>query len=293
MKLETQNISLITPKDKQYPKLLQEIPRPPVTLYVKGSVLLNDDMAVAIVGTRKVSTYGRRAVEDITRGLVRSNISIISGLALGADAVAHKTAVEMKGKTIAVLACGLDSVYPASNRRLAEQILETGGALISEFPLGTPPLRHHFPNRNRIISGLALGTIVVEAASESGALITARHALEQNRQVFAVPGSIYSETSQGPHNLIKMGAKLVSSSKDVLDELNLGFLQEQLVSEKITGDSEEEQLILDQLSREPMHADQVTKATKLNASKVASTLTILEMKGKVKNLGANQYVISQ
>ena len=292
-KLADLQISLLIPTDELYPQLLKEIPHPPMTLYVKGSILSNDQMAVAVVGTRKVTPYGKRSTEDLVRDLVRANITIISGLALGADAVAHRAAVDYGGRTIGVLACGLDSVYPASNRLLAEKILNQNGALISELPLGTPPLRHHFPNRNRIISGLALGTVVVEAASESGALITARHALEQNRQVFAIPGSIYSEVSEGPHNLIKMGAKLAVTAQDILEDLNLGFLQEQLVTQKIIGDTKEEQTVLDQLSREPRHVDMITKNTDLKAGKVASTLTILEMKGKVKNVGAHQYVISR
>jgi len=292
-KLLNQNISLLTPADDGFPALLREIPQSPCTLYVKGEFLTNRDPAVAVVGTRRVTDYGKRVTEDMVRDLVRSNVAVISGLALGADSVAHKTAVNYSGKTAAVLACGLDSVYPAANRQLAERILEAGGALVSELPLGTPPLRHHFPNRNRIISGLALGTLVVEAAAESGALITARHALEQNRQVFAIPGSIYSELSAGPHNLIKMGAKLVSSVQDILEELNLEHLQQEIIIQKIIGDTKEEQLILDQLSREPIHADQITKNTGLQTSEVSSTLTILEMKGKIKNLGANQYVLSR
>ena len=172
-----------------------------------------------------------------------------------------------------------------------EKILADGGAIVSELPPGTPPLPHHFPNRNRIISGLALGTLVIEAAEDSGALITAQHALEQNRQVFAVPGSIYNPVSVGPNNLLKMGAKPVTAAKDILEELNLEFLQEQLVTAEITGDNEEEQTILGLLSRNPQHFDHLAKTSGLPASRVAATLTIMEMKGKVRNLGGNQYVL--
>jgi DNA processing protein len=217
----------------------------------------------------------------------------VSGLALGTDALAHRTTLEFSGRTIGVLACGPDSIYPASNRLLGEQIVESGGALVSELPLGTPPLKHHFPNRNRIISGLSLGTLVVEAAGESGALITARHALEQNREVFAVPGSIYNPMSEGPNNLLKQGAKLAGTAHDILEELNLNVLQEELISEEVSGDSSDEQIIIDQLSRQPVHANQITKASGMSASQVASLLVVLEMKGKIKNLGANQYVLGR
>ena len=191
------------------------------------------------------------------------------------------------------LACGLDSIYPASNRMIAQNILERGGAIISEMPLGTPPLKHHFPYRNRIISGMSLGTVVIEAAADSGSLITAQHALDQNRQVFAVPGSIFNPGSVGPNNLLKMGAKAVTSANDILEELNLNSLQTQLITQEIIGDNEEEEMILKLLKREPIHVDLVVKTSGLPAATVAATLMIMEMKGKVRNLGANQYVISR
>lgn len=292
-KLEAQKISLITIKDSAYPKLLREIPHPPAVLYVRGKFDPADETAIAIVGTRKVSAYGRQVTETLVRDLVRANITIVSGLAFGVDAFAHRMAVETSGRTIGVLACGVESVYPAANRMIAERILEGRGAVISELPLGTPPLKHHFPNRNRIISGLCLGIVVIEAAADSGALITARHALEQNRQVFAVPGSIYSPVSEGPNNLLKMGAKPVTSATDILEELNLGALQQEILTSEIIGDNEEEQKILAVLTRQPLHFDQIAKTVGLPASTVAATLTIMEMKGKVRNLGANQYVKSR
>ncbi len=292
-KLQREKISLLTIRDEHYPKLLREVPQSPALLYIKGELLPQDEMAVAVVGTRKCSPYGRQVAQDLVGQLARANITIVSGLALGLDALAHRAALDVAGRTIAVLAAGLDAIYPAVNRTIAEKILEGHGALISELPLGTPPLKHHFPMRNRIISGLALGTVVIEAAEDSGALITARHALEQNRQVFAVPGSIYNPVSVGPNNLLKMGAKPVTSVKDILEDLNLADVQEQLITEKVIGDNEEENKILGLLTREPQHFDQIAQSSGLPAATVAATLTIMEMKGKVRNLGANQYVLSR
>ena len=292
-KLADLNIRLVTFQDEIYPKLLREIPNPPAVLYILGEFQPQDEMAIAVVGTRKFSVYGKQVAQELVTNLVRANLTIVSGLALGIDALAHQTAVLASGRTIAVLACGLDSIYPASNRQIGESIAAGHGALISELPLGTPPLKHHFPNRNRIIAGLSLGTVVIEAAAESGALITARHALEQNRQVFAVPGSIYNPGSVGPNNLLKMGAKPVTSAADILEDLNLGHLEEQIKTQEIAGDNEEETAILKLLTREPIHIDSIVKTAGLSASTVAATLTIMEMKGKVRNLGANQYVVSR
>lgn len=289
--LERAGVKIVTIRDESYPVLLKEIPHPPALLYIRGELTEKDNTSIAVVGSRKFTSYGKTVAGDLARDLVKAGISVISGLALGLDTIAHRTAVEAEGRTIAVLACGVDSIYPATNRVLADQIIAGKGAVISELPLGTPPLKHHFPNRNRIISGLSLGTVVVEAAADSGALITARHALEQNRQVFAVPGSIYNPMSVGPNNLLKMGARLVTSAADILEELNLASaIQQQLASADIVGDSEEENKILAILTREPLHFDQIAKAVNFPASTVASTLTIMEMKGKVRNLGANQYV---
>lgn len=292
-RLEAQNVQLLTHADKNYPKLLREIPQSPMVLYCKGASLDADETAVAVVGTRKMSPYGRQAAADIARGLTIGGVAVVSGLALGVDSVVHRAVVESSGRTIAVLACGLDSVYPASNRQIAERITAAGGTLVSELPLGTPPLKHHFAYRNRIISGLCLGTVVIEAAAESGALITARHALEQNRQVYTVPGSIYSPGSVGPHNLLKMGAKPVTDAADVLEDLNLVNLAVQEATKEIIADNDEEAAILKLLTREPKHFDHLAKSAGLPASTVAATLTIMEMKGKVRNLGANQYVLSR
>ncbi len=292
-KLESKNIKLLTFLDQNYPPLLKEIPNPPMVLYLLGELLARDQQAIAVVGSRKTSPYGEQVVYDLVRDLVRANLTVVSGLALGIDALAHRTAVEFDGRTVAVLACGLDSIYPANNRIIAEKILSGHGAILSELPLGTPPLKHHFPHRNRIISGLAWGTVVIEAATDSGALITATHALEQNRQVFAVPGSIYNPGSAGPNNLLKMGAKPVTTAADILEDLNLGDLQEEMAVPEITAENEGEQKILACLTRQPKHFDQIARELELPAASLAAALTIMEMKGKVRNAGGIQYVKSR
>lgn len=221
-RLAKEKIDLITIEDKNYPKLLKEIYAPPALLYVKGKFEPNDESSLAIVGTRKLTDYGRQITSLITTDLVKAGLTIISGLAKGIDTIAHQTALKAKGRTIAVLGTGIDkqSIYPTVNRYLAEEITRSG-ALISEFPIGTQPLAQNFPQRNRIVSGLSLGVLIIEAPMKSGALITTRNALEQNRDVFAIPGHILSPNSLGPNSLIKMGAKLVSQADDILKELNL------------------------------------------------------------------------
>lgn len=292
-KLQNLGIRILIFSDESYPKLLREIPNPPMILYLLGELKTQDEMAIAIVGSRKFTSYGKQVTQDLVRELANTGATIVSGLALGIDAIAHETALNFRGRTIAVLACGLNAVYPLHNQKLADKILESQGALISEFPLGTPPLKHHFPNRNRIISGLCLGTVVIEAAMDSGALITATHALEQNRQVFAVPGSIYSPCSAGTNNLIKMGAKPVTKAADILEDLNLGHLQVAIETQEIIGENEQEEKILKILSREPQHFDIICKSAGLASSVIAAALTIMEMKGKVKNIGGNQYVLGR
>jgi len=221
-KLEEEKIGLITIQDELYPKLLKEIYAPPAMLYIRGSFKLNDKISLGIVGTRKLSNYGQQITPIITSGLSKSGITIVSGLAKGIDTIAHQTAINSKGRTIAVLGSGVDtkSIYPTINKYLAEKIIENG-AVISEFPINTKPLAQNFPQRNRIISGLSLGILIIEAPEKSGAMITARNALEQNRDVFAIPGHILSNNSLGPNSLIKMGAKLVTKTSDILEELNL------------------------------------------------------------------------
>lgn len=219
-RLAKHGINLITIQDKNYPKLLKEIYDPPAILYTRGK-LKPTDKCIGVVGTRKLSDYGSRIANLITRDLAESGLTIVSGLAKGIDTIAHQTALKTNQRTIAVLGSGIDqtSIYPFVNQGLAEKIIQNG-AVISEFPIGTKPLAQNFPQRNRIVSGLSLGILVIEAPEKSGALITARNALEQNREVFAIPGSIFSQNSLGPNQLIKMGAKLVSQTEDILEELN-------------------------------------------------------------------------
>ncbi|MDD5043558.1 MAG: DNA-processing protein DprA [Patescibacteria group bacterium] len=295
-KVEEENLKIITIKDAGYPKLLKEIYNAPYLLYYRGSLHdINNDFTIAVVGTRKISPYGRQVTEEIAARLAQNKITVISGLALGVDALAHLAALNNRGKTLAVLGSGADknSVYPVANRCLAEKIIAEGGAIISEHPIGTPPLKHHFPARNRIIAGLSLGTLIVEAGEESGALITARCALEQNREVFAVPGNIYSKTSIGPNNLIKMGARAVTSAEDILETLNLENSEIFTANQKILADNPSEEKLLLYLSKEPKHIDELVRETKLNAAETASALTLMEMKGKVKNLGGMNYILAR
>ena len=221
-KLAEQRIDLITIQDKNYPKLLKEIYTPPALLYIRGNLKPEDEFSLGIVGTRKLSAYGRQITPLLAADLTQAGLTIISGLAKGIDTLAHQATLQVKGRTIAVLGSGIDkeTIYPFINRDLAEEISQNG-AVISELPIGAEPLPQYFPQRNRIISGLSLGILVIEAPEKSGALITAKDALEQNRDVFAIPGHILSQNSLGPNNLIKMGAKLVSRANDILEELNI------------------------------------------------------------------------
>lgn len=293
-KVEDLGITIITLKDKKYPRLLKEIADPPGILYVKGNIDVLSDFSLAIVGSRKYSSYGRQVTEDLTYKLASRGVVIVSGLALGIDGIAHQACLEASGRTIAVLANGLDQVYPVTHHALAKRIIDQGGALISEFPIGTPALKFNFPVRNRIIAGLSSGVIVVEGALKSGSLLTAHSALEYNREVFAIPGDIYRETSLGPNYLIKMGAKLVTSVDDILSELNVENLSYEHKMKEIVPDSQEEAVILTHLTTaKPVHVDKLTKLTKLSIATLNSKLVLMEMKGKVRNLGASQYVLGR
>jgi len=293
--LEKNKITLLSYKEPAYPKLLLETARFPALLYLRGTFTSNDELCVAVVGTRKISTYGRSITPLLVEPLALAGVSIVSGLAYGVDALAHQTAIRAGGRTIAVLGGGLDnkSLYPRNHALLAEEILSTGGALISEYPPGTPCLRHHFVSRNRIISGLSAGTLVVECDLDSGSLITAHHALEQNRSVYAVPGPIYAEGSRGPNNLIKMGARLVTDAKDILDDLNLETKEVAQENQSLFGDSPAETQMLKALKREPTGVDQLIKLSGLTPAEATSALTFLEMKGKIRNLGGQQYALAK
>lgn len=290
-KLLKEKISTITIKNAGYPKPLKEIPAPPAILYCRGD-LGDMEFSLAVVGSRKATSYGRQAVTDLVSNLSRSGITIVSGMALGIDSAAHETAIASGGKTIAVLACGLDNSNPSFNSRkkLADKIIQNG-AIVSEFPIGMPSLKQNFPVRNRIISGLSLGVLVIEAAEASGALITAKYALEHNREVFAVPGSIYWPNSIGTNNLIKEGAKTVAKFEDILQELNLTKIKDYINNRSIISFTPEEKIVCDVLNSEPMHLDAIAKKSGLSAAKAASVLMLMEMKGAVKNLGGGNYTI--
>lgn len=277
----------------EYPPLLKEIYSPPTTLYVRGTLPDPSLPTLAIVGSRKISSYGTQVAPELAGALADAGVVIVSGLALGVDSLAHQAAVERNQPTIAVLGCSINdsAIYPTSNRYLSHRILDTNGALISEYPLGVAPLKHHFPARNRMISGMSLGVLIIEASSESGSLLTARHALDQNREVFAVPGSIYSLNCEGTNNLIKMGAHCVTSTDDILDALNISSNFKRLATDMpMIADTYEESLILPHLSKSPIHIDELGMKSTLDLPTLSATLTLMEMKGSIRNLGAMMYV---
>ncbi len=287
-------VKLITISSQRYPPLLKRIYDPPFVLYVRGEIKKEDELAIAIVGSRKMTRYGLDVTENLVQNLVAHGLTIVSGLAFGVDVASHRAALDAGGRVIAVLASGVDIITPTSNSFLAERILEEKrGAVISEHPLGTTPFRHFFPVRNRIISGLALGTVVIEATEKSGTAHTARAALEQGREVFAVPGSIFSPLSVGTHNLIKQGAKLVNSVEDILEELQLEARSLKLEAREVVPETKEEEIILEILGDDELHIDEIIQKSDLSTSTVTATLTMMEMKGKVKNLGNQVYRIAR
>ena len=292
-KLERYNVSVLTCEDPRYPARLKEIHDYPPVLYVRGNLISTDEPCLAVVGTRRPSIYGRQVTEEVASDLARSKITITSGLAKGIDSIAHRAALDVTGKTVAVFASGLDIVYPAENAKLAQAIMEQG-ALISEYPLGVKPKPENFPLRNRIMSGLSLGVLVVEAGERSGALITAFQAVEQNREVFAIPGSILSPTSKGTNRLIQEGAKLVRDCADIIEELNLSIVApHQLRIDEFLPANEAESAVLKQLAAEPSHIDEVCRRTGLAMPEVSSTLAMLELKGMAKQVGNMNYVLAR
>lgn len=291
-KLERYGVQVFTWHDEAYPSRLKEIYDYPPILYVKGSLTPADEWCLAVVGTRRATVYGRQVTEEIVTDLARNNITIVSGLARGIDSIAHQAALEAGGRTIAALASGLDTIYPAENTSLARRIIENG-AIISEYPLGIKPKPDHFPRRNRILSGISLGTLVTEAGETSGALITANLALEQNRDVLAVPGSILSPASRGTNHLIQEGAKLVQNCQDILEELNLRAVAQQLEFKEIIPASETESVLLKKLSSEPVHIDEICTSVGLPVATVSSTLAMMELKGMIKSAGNMSYVLAR
>ncbi|MGA2418393.1 MAG: DNA-processing protein DprA [Candidatus Staskawiczbacteria bacterium] len=283
-----QEIKSVKIDDLDYPEKLKKIKDAPKVLYYRGTLPTSDEKCFAIVGTRRCSPYGQQVALKISGELCDAGLTIVSGLAPGIDTFSHRAVVEKRERTIAVLGTGLDekSIYPQQNLELSRKIIEYGGCLISELPEGTPGAVYTFPRRNRIISGLCLAVLVVEAKEKSGSLITADLAIKQNKKLFAIPGPIYSSNSAGPNKLIKNGVKLVTNANDILEELGLSKIE---IKNNIEAENAEEKLILDVLKEESLHVDKIIEKTKLNASYVAATLALMEISGKIRSLGGNTY----
>ena len=290
-KIEAEGVRVITCQDADYPDHLRHIDQPPPLLYVKGALEAADRWAVAVVGTRHASAYGREVARRMASGLAENGITVVSGLALGIDGIAHGSALDAGGRTLGVLGCGLDIIYPYRHRELAERIVEHG-ALISDYPLGTKPEGSHFPPRNRIISGLALGTLVVEAGLRSGALITLQFALDQGRETFAVPGNIYNRSSMGANAALQRGeAKLVTCVEDILSELNLTMAVQHEEVREIVPDLPIEKTLLACIGHEPVQLDQVVRDSGLPTATVSSTLCMMELKGLVCRVDNMRYTL--
>lgn len=287
-KTEDLGVSILTFRDQGYPKNLLQIYDPPPLLYVRGRLDAGDSPMVAMVGSRKGSPYGRAVTKKISKELAAGGVTVVSGMARGIDTCAHFGALEAGGKTIAVSGCGIDIIYPPENEKLFFDIIEHG-AVISEFPLSTPPEGKNFPKRNRIISGLALGVVIVEATADSGSLITASYALEQGREVFAVPGNIGMTTSQGTNALIKQGAKLVEGAQDILVEIIPQYVGK-TSREETPVLNDEEDGILKLLSHDPLHIDEISRLSQMEIRRVSTILLELELKGVISQLGGKMFV---
>ena len=292
--IEDSGIKWMSVFDEEYPKSLSLIYDPPTVIYFKGEILPIDEQAIAVVGTRKITGYGTVVTKQFVRGLVSAGLTIVSGLARGVDSVAHQTTLESGGRTLAILGGGLNRIFPPENISLAKKISEGHGAVISEFPPDYPSLPGNFPSRNRIISGLSRAVLVTEAASDSGSLITARVALEQGRDVYAVPGPITSDLSMGPIDLIKEGARPVTSATEILEDLGLTRIMnnESRIMDR-TKLSENENKILDCLDNENRHIDELCRLLHLTAAEVSANLLKMEMAGIVISLGSGNYCKSE
>jgi DNA processing protein len=292
-KIEKLGVKILTYGDAEYPPLLREIHDPPMLLFLKGKEIPPNNTFISVVGSRNPTPYGLTTAEEIAQGLARRGLGIVSGMARGIDSAAHWGCLGGKGFTVAVLGTGIDIIYPASNKKLFEAITEHG-TVITEFPLGTPPEPKNFPIRNRIISGLGKGIVVVEATKNSGSLITANLGLEQGREVFAVPGSVHSFKSMGCHYLIKQGARLVESSDDILDELGLNYpftkKTDTLKESPIPIMEDTERIIYEIIGDFPLHIDQIARQGGLEPGNVSSTLMKMELKGLVRQLPGKFFV---
>jgi DNA processing protein len=288
-----QGIKIITPDDPDYPQNLKNIYDPPIVLYIKGEIKTEDVSSIAIVGSRRASYYGLSSAEKFARDLSAKGLTIVSGMARGIDTYAHKGAIKQGGRTIAVMGSGFNHIYPKENKKLAEEI-SGSGAVISEFSMNAEPLKQNFPRRNRVISGVSLGTLVIEAARNSGALITADFALEQGREVFALPGEVDSGTSFGPNELIKQGAKLVSCVEDILEEFD--SVGQKHAEAKITIDkaavelAEREEILYRAITLEPVALDEIIEKTRLDIPAISSMLLALEMKKLIRQLPGKQFI---
>lgn len=292
-KLEKLNIKTVSFFEKHYPRLLKESASPPVLLYLKGNADLLNKKSIGVVGTRTPTSYGRAAIDIIVPRLAEAGLTIVSGLAQGIDALTHLATLKCGGKTIGVLGCGLDQVYPLMNLPLAQEMLKKDNLIVSEYPVGMPALKQNFPARNRIIAGLSLGTVVIESKEDGGALITAKQALEANREVFALPGPITQPTSVGTNKLIREGAKIVLAAEDILQELNLKVpTAQEKIKLNLDKLSSEEKIIVNLIQTESIHIDKIIQTTKLKPHAVSSVLTGLELNGYIKNTGGQIYTVA-
>ncbi|HYI16070.1 MAG TPA: DNA-processing protein DprA [Thermomicrobiales bacterium] len=289
--LDRHDVRALTLDDDDYPRLLRHIPLPPPVLYVRGTLLPTDELAIGVVGTRRSTRYGTDMTTRISRGLAEAGVTVVSGLALGIDTVAHRVALDSGGRTLAVFGCGLDTVYPHRNRDLAERIVEQG-ALVSEYALGTKPDARNFPVRNRIISGLSRGVVVIEAPTRSGALITTSFAADQSRDVFAVPGSALSSASAGCHELIRNGATLVTGAEHILDQLDVARVEVQTQARLLLPETQSERLLYEIVGAEPRHVNELSIESGLPIHETSGTLLALELKGLVRQSGSQHYVRS-
>jgi len=290
--LDKFRVKALTWDDEDYPRRLRELEGAPPVLYTRGELLPTDEWAVGVVGTRRVTAYGRQVAEELGAFLGRNGITVVSGLARGVDAIAHQAAIKAGGRSIAVLAHGLDQIYPAENRRLGEEIL-ANGALVSDYGVGTPPDAANFPPRNRIISGLSLAVVIIEAGMESGALITAGFAAEQGREVFAIPGSIYAPQSKGANLLLQKGAHPLVNFEELLEALNLEMMGEQKNARLILPADATEARLFELLGQEPLHVNELGALANLPIEQVSSTLALMELKGLVRQVGSMNYVAAR
>lgn len=291
-KVEAAGVQALTWEEAAYPALLKQLVDAPPVLFVKGELTPSDEWAVALVGTRKPTAYGREAARLLATELARNGVTVVSGLARGIDGIAHQAALDAGGRTLAVLGSGLDEIYPQEHRALAERIA-ANGALLSDYPLGTRPEATNFPPRNRIISGLSLGVVVVEAGLTSGALITADFAADQGREVFAVPGSILGTSSAGCNRLLRDGAHVVTEVGDILETLSLDQLAAKQAAREVLPANPTEAKVLAQLSVEPAYVDEVARSAGLPVETVSSALVMMELKGMVRQVGMLQYVVAR